>query len=102
MKNKELLLEAIDNYSEYTLKQKELLTILVKLAIEDIVVITPIEIGKQMNVTKGTVYFHLKALEKDGVISAIADRMNKFRLNIPRLNYILQNHENKKTAFGGK
>lgn len=68
MKDKELLLEAIDSYDLLPLTGKVVLKTLIKLAIDDIIIINIKELNKLSKVSKTTVYSSLKILEDNGFI----------------------------------
>jgi hypothetical protein len=95
-KDKELLLEAIDNYDAYTLKQREILKILVGISVNDVAVITPRKLTGLLKTTRATIYYGLARLKKDGVIISKdenKERFNTFRLNNTKLEDIITSYK---------
>ena len=71
MNDKELLLEAIDNYTQYTLAQRTVLKTLVSISINNIVKTNAEELSKISGITKATIYSSLKLFLKEGIIEKI-------------------------------
>ena len=69
MKDKELLLKAIDSYALLTSAYKQVFKTLIKLAIDDIVVTSVKDLSKLSNVSRPAVYAALKILEKEKLIT---------------------------------
>lgn len=95
--NKEILLEAINYYDDYTVTQRKILKFLVNMAIDDIVVITPAKLIKLLNANKSTVYLALGRFQEDKLIM-LADpskngKFTKFKLNQEQLNIIIKRFE---------
>lgn len=103
MKDKEKLLEAIEDYTIYTPKQRELLKILVGISVDNIAVITPLALTKLLNTTKATIYHSIKCLTKDGIIqrdnTKSSYRFGEYHLNSEKLKSILTSYENKLKYF---
>lgn len=102
MKDKEILLEAIDNYDVYSVTQRETLKALVSISIDDLVTVSPTALSKLINISRGIIYHCLKIFEKDKVIEKITSttkRSTIFRLNETKLQYIAKLYENKQKYF---
>jgi len=102
MKDKELLLKAIDNYDTYPQKQREILKTLIGISVNDIAIITPRELTKLLNTTKATVYYSLTRLKDDEVIinqNREKERFSTFRLNNTKLEDILNIYKRKIEYF---
>jgi DNA-binding transcriptional ArsR family regulator len=92
MKDKSLLMEAIDNYDAYSPKQREILKALVGISINDIAVITVARLVKQLDTTKPTVYSSLARLKDDEIIISMnkeRERLNTYKLNSTKLDHIV-------------
>lgn len=91
MNDKELLLEAIDNYSLFTQAQRVLLKVLVNINIDNTVTTSVEELSKLAESTKTTIYKSLNLLEEVGAIEKIKGP-NKgigiIKLKINKLNEI--------------
>jgi Fe2+ or Zn2+ uptake regulation protein len=102
MKDKELLLKAIDNYDVYTPKQREILKTLIGISVNDIAIITPRELTKLLNTTKATVYYSLTRLKEDEIIinqNGEKERFSIHRLNNTKLDDILTVYKRKTEYF---
>lgn len=91
MKDKELLLKAIDNYDLLTQSGKIVLKSLIKLAIDDVVIINIKELSKLSKVSRPAVYSSLKILEDSGFIerqTSPGSRLSSFLLKPQRFNAI--------------
>lgn len=102
MKDKELLLKAIDHYDIYTSKQREILKALIGISVNDIAVITPKELTELLNTTKATIYYSLTRLKEDEIIitqKGKNDRFNAYRLNSTKLEDILTGYKRKMEFF---
>jgi DNA-binding MarR family transcriptional regulator len=69
MKNKELLFSAIDNYALLSRAYRKVLKTLIKLAIDNVVVINIKDLSKLSKVSRPAVYAALKVLEKEKLIN---------------------------------
>ena len=102
MKDKELLLKAIDNYDVYTPKQREILKTLIGISVNDIAIITPRELIKLLNTTKATVYYSLTRLKEDEIIisqNGEKEQFSTYRLNNTKLDDILTIYKRKTEYF---
>lgn len=102
MKDKELLIEAIDNYDAYTPKQREILKTLVGISVNDIAIITPLKLTKLLKTTRATIYYGLARLKEDEAITNLKgtkERFNTYRLNNTKLEDILTIHKKKLDFF---
>ena len=71
MKNKELLLEAIDNYNLYTRGQRALLKTLININIDNIATANVSELSELSGMTKPLIYNSLGFLEREEIIEKI-------------------------------
>lgn len=81
---KELLSIAIDDYPKFKSLRKQILKIIIGCSVNGIAIISPQTLVKELNTTKTTIYFHLKALKKDGIIISPDEgneQFTTFRLN---------------------
>ena len=91
MKDRELLLEAIDSYDIYTNAQRAILKVLVNVGIDNIAAITPLNLHKTTKITKPVIYKALKQFEKDEIIQSLntdAKKLGMFRISSTKLNLI--------------
>ena len=99
MKDKELMLEAIEHSSQYTPKQREILQLFLNIEVNDVVSITIIELAKIINTLKATVYLNLTRLEEDGLVNKISPKgkhFSTFKLNKTNLSDLLKIYLKKK------
>ncbi len=102
MKDKELLLKAIDHYDVYTPKQREILKILIGISVNDIAIITPRELTNLLGTTKATIYYSLTRLKDDEIIisqNGEKERFSMYRLNNTKLEDILTVYKKKMEFF---
>lgn len=97
MKDKELLMKAIDSYSTYTERQRKLLKILINMAVDDIVVVSAIDLHKLSETSRPSVYKCIALFEKDELIERIKDndgiiRLNSYRLNTNKIDNIVRHY----------
>jgi hypothetical protein len=101
MKNKELLMKAIDNYDIYVATQKITLKALIDLAIDGIVTISPTALSKLIKIGRGVIYHNLRIFEEDSFIKSTGKSRNRttlYKLNEVRLNEIVEIY-NKKSKY---
>ena len=99
MKDKNLLLEAIDNSLQYSPKQREALKIFLNLEINDAVSLAPRELAQIIKVSKTAAYAAINLFEKDGLITNVSGKGRNFsvyKLNQDMLNNLLQVYLKKK------
>ena len=99
IKDKNLLAIAIDNYELYTSKQKNILKILVNMAIENIATVGTAYLMEKTKLSRPAIYLNLKKFTIEGTINRIrkpGERYNSYELNQKKLDYILQLYKNKK------
>lgn len=92
MKDKELMMKAIEEYSLYTPYQRQLLKSLVALSVNDVAIITPSKLARLTKMTRSAVYYALKRFESDGVVirkKGQNNLINAFRLDALKLEDIL-------------
>lgn len=102
MKDKELLMKAIDSYDAYTPKQREILKTLIGISVNDVAIITPRKLTELLKTTKATVYYSLARLKADEAIishNEEKERFNTYRLNNTRLEDILTVYKRKMEYF---
>jgi len=98
MNDKELLLEAIDNYDVYSPLQAKILKTFINISIDDVVIANPRKLSEMINTTRATIYSSLSKLEKDGTIKILkekGERVYKYKLNRVKLSEILEIHKKK-------
>ncbi|MCA9385758.1 hypothetical protein KC717_03865 [Candidatus Dojkabacteria bacterium] len=95
MKDKELLFSAIDSYALLSRTYREVLKTLIKLAIDDVVVINIKDLSKLSNVSRPAVYAALKVLEKEKLITRNINpgsRLSSFVLKPQKFDDIIKYH----------
>jgi DNA-binding transcriptional ArsR family regulator len=99
MKDKELLLKAVEDYPKYKSLRKKILKLIIGCSLNGISTISPSELVKELNITKSTAYSHLKALKKDGIIISPdegEEQFTTFRLNQMKADDIIAIYSMKK------
>ena len=76
MKDKELLLEAIDNYDLYSQSLRMTLHALLDLSIDNITSISPTELSRLIKIGRGVIYYNLRILSEDGIIKKAGKKMS--------------------------
>ena len=105
MKDKNLLLEAIDNSLQYSPKQRELLKIFLDLEVDNLVSITPRELTYILKTTRTTVYAALSCFEKEGFIANKTEKgkhFNTYKLNKNNLVKLIPPYLKKKNYLDTK
>lgn len=95
---KESLLIAIDDYPKFKPLRKKILKRIIGGWANGVSIIAAREFIKEFNVTKTTIYAHLKALKKDGIVISPdegEEQFTTFRLNRIRADDILAAHSAK-------
>src|SRR5690606_26739218 len=98
MKNKELLMKAIDHYDVYVATQRLTLKVLVDLAIDGIVTVSPTALSKLIKIGRGVIYHNLRILEEDGFIKNTGksrNRSSQYKLNEIKLGEIIEIYDKK-------
>jgi DNA-binding MarR family transcriptional regulator len=101
MKDKELLIRAVDNYDLYVESQRLTLKALIDIAINGLVTISPTALSKLLKIGRGVIYHNLHLLEKDGFIKKSGKsrkRATLYELNEIKLNEIIKIY-NKKLKY---
>lgn len=96
---KEALLIAIDDYPKFKPLRKNILKFIIGCWVNGVSTIKPLDLVKKFNTTKTTVYAHLRALKKDGIVISPdegEDQFTTFRLNRIRADDILAAYSTKK------
>lgn len=99
--NKALLLEAIDNYSLYTINQKTILKTLIDIEVDGIVVASILDLKTMLKISRPSIYRALERFQADGIIETINESGNKLsalKIKQAKLNEILE-HFLKKEKF---
>jgi hypothetical protein len=102
MKNKELLIRAVDNYDLYVETQRLTLKALIDIAINGIITISPTALSKLLKIGRGVVYYNLRLLEEDGFIKKIGKgrkRTTSYELNEIKLSEIIEIYNKKSKYF---
>ena len=83
MKDKDLLVKAIDNYDPLTPAHRKVLKVLVDLAVDEVALITVIKLCKISTLSRTLIYQALEVLEKQEFIEVIKTdkNVNKSKLN---------------------
>lgn len=92
--NKNLILEAIDNYDLYIKSCKEVLKAIVCISKDDICIINAKSLEKVVNYTNPVIYKALRVLKKDRILitnDKIKEQKYRFTLNRDKLNEIIDN-----------
>lgn len=102
MKDKELLMEAIDSYDLLTVSGRIILKSLIKLAIDDVIIISIKELSKLSKVSRPAVYSSLRLLEDNGFIERQINpgsRLSSFVLKPQRFNIIIKHYTVRKNML---
>lgn len=102
MDNKDLLMEAIDHYELYTPSERAVLKTLVKLCVDDIAIITVLNLSEISHVSRPIVYNALKSMEEDRVIERTKrykGRLSCFTVKQNKLNDIIKHHNLRKNIL---
>lgn len=96
--DKNLLLLAIENCDLYTLKQRQLLKVLVGLSVNNIVTTDTKFLTEKTQLSRPAVYLNIKKFCQEGLATTIRQaggRQNSYQLNQEKLDYIVQLYQNK-------
>src|SRR4051812_23562025 len=96
-----LIFEAIDNYELYAKSQRDILKLIINLAINDIAVVSVKYVVERTNVARSSVYNIMKNLQNDDVITKFRlknTRQDSYKINRKKLDYIVQVYSNKKSV----
>jgi DNA-binding PadR family transcriptional regulator len=99
MKDKKLILEAIDNYDLATRSQNTILSVLVNVSINDIATITPVTLSKMTEIRRVAVYGILKRLEQQNFITILKEhnaKIGTFKINRAKLEEIKEIYQKRK------
>jgi Fe2+ or Zn2+ uptake regulation protein len=102
MKDKDLVMRAIDSYASYTEPRRRLLKILVGIASEGIAVISVAELHQVTKVTKAAIYATLKVFQNDEIIEPVKNQdgslcLNSFKINMSKLDLIVKHYLTKQS-----
>ena len=96
MNNKQEILEAINNYEIFTIKQRTVLKTLASIEIDEIATITIPTLSRVTGISSAAVYRAIKVFSNEGYIKVIDDnsrKVCKFRINSTKMNEIIKVHE---------
>ncbi len=96
-KEKELAMTAIDYYEGYTKTQRKILKTLVKVAINNVAIITPRRICELLGVTRAVVYKAFNRFKEENLVTSIdkpSDRFTTFSINQTKIQDIIQRYKN--------
>ena len=96
MKDKELLMKAIDNYDLYTPHERKVLKTLLLISIDDVAITSILKLSKLSKVSRPVVYKALAAFIKHELIEEIKDArniLNAFKLKRDKLEEIQKHYE---------
>lgn len=98
MENKELLLTAINNYDLYLKSYKDVLSIMVSVAIDNVAIIDVKSICEITSLSKPVIYKCIARLEKDYFIKKLnppGEKASAFKLNMDKLQNVLDVYQKK-------
>lgn len=96
MKDKELLMKAIDSYDLYTPSERKVLITLLLIAVDDVSITSILKLSKLSKVSRPVVYKALAAFIKHEVVEKIKDErnvLNVFKLKRNKLEEIQRHYE---------
>lgn len=94
MDNKQLLLKAIDQYDDYTLSQRSILKLLVKISVNEVAVISTNTISRVLKITNQTIHSAIRRFNKDDLVNYRYNaKLSKIYLNTNKLREIIQRFE---------
>lgn len=96
-----LIFEAIDNYELYAKSQRDVLKLIINIAINDVAVVSVKCIVEKTNIARSSVYNIMKNLQNDEVITKFRiknTRQDSYKINRKKLDYIVQVYNNKKSV----
>ena len=99
--DKSLLLLAIENCDIYTLKQRQLLKVLVGLSVDNVVTVDTKFLTERTQLSRPAVYLNIKKFCQEGITTTIRQaggRQNSYQLNQEKLDYIVQLYQNKQNV----
>ena len=102
IEDKELLLEAIDNYDVYTPSVATVLKILIELSVDDVVIISVLKLSKLTKISRPVVYKALETFEETGIIERIKKPQHKtscFYLKANKLKHIIEHYKRQKNIL---
>ena len=98
--NRDLLLEAIDNYDLYSKKQQSILKALVQVAINNVAEISTKSLGELLEISYQNTFIILRRLVSDGFIEKVKapdQKYSSYRLIDEKLNYLIKLYYNKQS-----
>lgn len=98
-KNMPMLIESIGEYSAYTKQQRELLKLLVMLAVDGVVTIGTPYLVERTGLSRPSVYLNLNKFCKEGLLIKKREpgaRQDSYEIKEEKLEPILQTYYNKK------
>lgn len=96
MKDKELLMRAIDNYDLYTPSVALILKTLIELSVDDIAVVSILRLSKLTKVSRPIIYKAIQTFEESGIIERVRKPQHKtscFYIKPNKLMYIIENYK---------
>jgi len=102
MKDKELLMKAIDNLDIYVATRRATLKALIDLSVDGVASISPTSLSRLIKIGRGIIYNNLRILEEDGYIKNIGKARNRiglYKLNETKLEEIIELHKKKLKYF---
>jgi len=102
MKNKELLIRAVDNYDPYVESQRLTLKALIDISINGIITISPTALSKLLKIGRGVIYYNLRLLEEDSFVKKTGKgrkRATLYELNETKLHEIIEIYNKKSKYF---
>jgi len=102
MKDKELLMKAIDNLDIYVATRRATLKALIDLSVDGVASISPTSLSRLIKIGRGIIYNNLRILEEDGYIKNIGKARNRiglYKLNETKLEEIIELYKKKLKYF---
>lgn len=102
MKDKELLIEAIENYDLFTLHEKTILKLLIELSIDNKVVCSIIKLKEISQISRPTIYRALQMFEDYSLIDIEKNpnrKISTFILKDHKLKEIISHHLSRKNIL---
>lgn len=100
--NKEIFIEAINNYDLFSNQQKGVLNTLVSVSVDNVAYISALTISKAIKLAVNSVYIILRGLEETGYITRQRDKhqkSNSYLLNSNKLETLVKIYKEKKTGL---
>lgn len=95
IKDKSIIIEAIESSELYSSVQSKILQELIKISTDYLATASAKYLHRTVGVSIAAIYTALKVLQNNGIIIKVLNENNTYRLDQEKLVYILQLHQNK-------